>query len=221
MLGVISSCEDCEDCAPVVTQPSLRAVFINQDSLMELNDSIDSIDISLNTTDSLLSETNSTINQFIDSLFNVEAGIDTGNTALEGIRDILADTIEVLELQSNEYQNQIDSYESKKKELNSIIRVINSGNVWIREITNLLTEASVTYEDSSTLWSLPVDLNQDSVKYQIRIDRQDYQVSIRYSRDQDVNVRRQVILSIENIEISNYVGFDTVTVDEKTLTLYF
>lgn len=221
-LLLLEACGDeCEDCEPAVVQPSIAALFINQDSLMTLNVQIDSLDSIIGLNQELLSETNAFINILVDSLTRLENGLDTGNTDLEDLVIRVEDQIDSSQTKTIEFDETIALLEEDVQDLGSIVTLIESGNILVSRMTNLDNQVVVNYEDSSTQWSFPVDLNVDLVRYEVVINENSYDVSIGYEREQDVNFRREVILRINNIEIINYSGFDTVTLNEKKLTLYF
>ena len=104
-LGFLS-CQDCTDCGPAENEPYVSFRFFNIDSLTKVEDTL------------LILE---------DSLDKVIEGIDTGNTDLDTIRQVL--------------EEEIDLYDQ-------VYTDIKNGKVKIDEVTGPNGEGPIYFQDS-------------------------------------------------------------------------
>jgi len=162
-LGFLS-CQDCNDCGPAENEPYVSFRFFNIDSLIKVEDTL------------LVLE---------DSLDKVIEGIDTGNTELDTIRQVL--------------EEEIDLY-------NQVYTDIKDGKVKIDEVTGPNGEGPIYFRDSTTndtltIFPFPLDMNYDSCSYIIQMAGMTDEVGLIYSHELDY-VSERIIMRIYDLEVS-------------------
>jgi len=162
-LGILS-CQECGDCGPAENEPYVSFRFFNIDSLIKVEDTL------------LVLE---------DSLDKVIEGIDTGNTELDTVRQVL--------------EEEIDLY-------NQVHADIMDGKIKIDEVTGPNGEGPIYFRDSLTNDSLtvfpfPLDMNYDSCSFIIKIDQMSDEVGVQYVRELDYASER-IIVRIYELEVT-------------------
>jgi hypothetical protein len=162
-LGILS-CQDCNDCGPAENEPYVSFRFFNIDSLNKVEDTLAVLE---------------------DSLDKVIDGIDTGNTDLDTIRQVL--------------EEQIDLY-------NEVHADIKDGKVKIDEVTGSNGEGPIYFRDSLTndtltIFPFPLDMNYDSCSYIIKMADMTDEVGVNYTRELDYASER-IIVRIYELEVS-------------------
>ncbi len=215
--GLMYSCDPCSDCGePLLYEPVVKMKFINADSLIILNDTIEI------TTDSITS-----MNENKDSLTNK---IKAWNKLLASLRDSIAngkvdyisDTIR-LDDSLNLAQPQVTLldtaifYTSELQDSLSDLRtVILSGKVRLDQVTILENGYSTTYSERATVYSMPL-IMQDANLTSFRIDLKGKSdtISFSYTTELYVGVERRIEILAYNIDTVNYT-YDSLLFECET-----
>jgi len=217
-----SSCDgnDCEEDAKIL-QPVSFYVFINNDSLA-FHDSVKvELDSRLDSLENKNSEFQDSVFFLLDSLNALNTGIDSGNTSLIPLREEVEQTIISLNSITDQLEEDISETNINIRSNNSVISIINSGKILVSEIKNLNNDRSLFYEDSIQVYTLPYEMNGNSIDYEFIIDQKSYALSLIYILRETLNERNEFRLAIDSIEINSIQNFDSVTYDENTFTCYF
>jgi len=157
------SCQECADCGPAENEPYVSFRFFNIDSLTKVEDTL------------LVLE---------DSLDKVIEGIDTGNTELDTIRQVL--------------ERDIDLY-------NQVYTDIKNGKVKIDEVTGPNGEGPIYFRDSTTndtltIFPFPLDMNYDSCSYIIKMAGMIDEVGLKYTSELE-HASERIIVRIYDLEV--------------------
>lgn len=225
-------CDPCDDCGePLVYDPTVKVVFINQDSLNQLtllvNDNKDSI-AALKVLKSSLTDS---INTLDDSLEVLQELIEGGENGYQSTFDQLSqiyDSLDVVSDSATSYSSQLTAI---NKELNSTISVISGGKVQLDQVILLNNGTVLTYEDTMSSFYLPLLLGTvgefTETNYEITIVDTVLVLDFSYHTYETVNEARVARVRARNLEVINS---DTVNVncktdecisDETTVTVYF
>ncbi|GAA0894819.1 hypothetical protein GCM10009122_45010 [Fulvivirga kasyanovii] len=182
----------CEENEPEITgiEPFFRIKFINQDSISTLNDSIAIINAELEAiADSLV---------VIDTLENrdEDADFSENKEALNAYKKLLNED---------------------KTELNAIITLINSGKVQVTSVRAQNGIATLVYEDSLSLYRLPLNTNADFSRFIVTIDDQEYSLDAYYTREIREE-ERYVVIKAYDFNIPDYTQFDSLKISQRDST---
>lgn len=232
--GLIAiACDPCEDCGePFFYDPTVKFIFINQDSANALQDSMSYRSGLIRNIDSIRRIYTIDIDSLQDTLEVLSDSIDDGvpgyedDTAAIGVEiRRFEDSVSVL----NKTRSVIDSV---NKHRSNILKVINSGKLRVSKATILENGSSLPFEDSATIFPLPLLMEGGSTTYDIEIfgDDTTITISMNYKLQESVTESRvyQIIATqIQPKAISN----DTLSVvcknpencisNETTVTVYF
>jgi hypothetical protein len=228
---VLLACEPCAECGkPLLYDPIVSLKFINRDSLLNLNDSIDK------TTDSL-----SRMNDVQDSLEGKRTAWNTLLLALrdsidEGKTEYVDDTVKLDDslsqalLQLEQIDTALLKTNALKNFLEDILKVIESGNVKVDEITIVENNAVQEYADSATIYNLPLLMQGfDFTTYAIKLNGKTDSISFTYTTDLFVDEERRVEMQAFNIDTVSY-SYDSILFkcntnqcrsNEVLVTVYF
>ena len=178
---VLISCQE-EELKIENLSPSVRAKFVNADSLSQL--------------DSLIIDIDTLIAMNTDSAARLDTLIVNGDST-----DYSAN-FESLDDES-------DSLKSRRSFFNSVKTKINSGLLLVDRITGVGAEELTFDGDSLTRFNLPLDVNANFSEVFIEIEGILYTVSFTYQRDTVVS---EGVIRIEanNLNISTTTGFDSI-----------
>lgn len=218
---LFSSCEECQDCEPEISQPQINATFIHQSEWSNLQEDVSGLSSIAGLYNDSIRVSSSYFNFLDDSLNQVQVGIDTGNTSLEPLFTLLSDKLDSTELEISKFSEELDLLQDDISEIQSVQNTILNGNLLVSKITNQSNNQSITFSDSSSSWILPYDLNSNSITYEFIIDSEVFEALMTYEKEEDLNYRRQVILSISNLSIERFENFDSVNVNANQVTFYF
>ncbi|MEO9869515.1 hypothetical protein [Ekhidna sp.] len=223
---LIISCDPCDDCDSVTFEPTVSFIFINQDSIEAINDSL-----------SVIAEIDSSLSTNIDSLILLKDSLQIleDSIANGGMLDQQKIDIETL-IGSRQADSLLFAMKNAGTDtiipiLNSTVASINSGLILVSEIAIPGTGYSEVYEDSALVWSIPLSFDNAFAEYNVTIDGFTETIELLYDNVQTVDEQRNVLIRAENIEVINktYLEIDSVKsnctencVDgEATFTFYF
>lgn len=205
-------CNDCEECETTVSAPRTSFVFINQTSLDTLNTNLEAVDASLaelQANAAILNAANATLDSLLDSL---SARIARGMVELRDDSTATANKIVANNqtLATNtEAQTDLNT---ERTSIASTISTVESGDVLVDTVTNLLTGNSLVFTDSATVYLLPLDPNLTEISYGFSIASMEYDITVTYTTNTSQNARRNVVVGAESI---NYTAstFNEVQVE--------
>lgn len=177
---VFISCQD-QELEIENISPAVKATFINADSLQKLDLLIAGVNVQI-----------ATINdstELLDELIN------------NGDQTDYSENFESLD-------DQKDSLNSIKSDYNSVKTVINSGLLFVNQITGEGAEA-LTFEDSLTRYNLPLNVNTSFSELLVDIQGTIYSINFEYTRD-TIFTEGKIIIEAENLELTNATGFDSI-----------
>jgi len=228
---VVQSCDPCDDCGQSLEiNPSVDLIFINQDSLVQLELTIDNTNLIIDSLDQRQARFIDTISYWNDSINQVQIAIDSGSLELISyfeelnlLVDLFADTL----TRNREVLNEYDSIDAALSDVSS---EISSGLLKPKKITLVNNALVFEYEDSANFFTLPIVLKDNSTRYEIIIEDETFYLELTYETIEEINIERQVIVKATNI-IPTSDTFDSLTFDcnnrleclnnETDITLYF
>ncbi|MEQ9006882.1 MAG: hypothetical protein RLP12_03295, partial [Ekhidna sp.] len=163
----IASCDPCDDCDTVSFEPTISLIFINQDSVNSLDDSL--MVFAFN--DSALAVHVNALDTLRSRLVEVQNGLDTGNTSLQAEKDEILSLIPERQNDSTLYATLNQDSDSLTAVFNQTKSTINSGMLQVDQIEILGTQNILTYEDidSATSWSIPLAYDGEFTQYEVTI----------------------------------------------------
>lgn len=228
-LFLIASCDPCNDCDSVAFEPTVLLKFINQDSIKNIDDSlnvISQIDSSLKATISSLLKAKDSLNKINDSIAN-------GGTLSQekiAIESLISQSINDTSL----FATRNKGADSIRNILNQTKSTINTGRIVVDQIKILGTNTSFSYTDtdSAEQWSIPLAYDGTFSQYEISIDKKLKDViELSYENFTEVDEKRNVLIRAKNIRIVDkaYNEIDSIQsnceencIDGKTsFTIYF
>lgn len=225
---MLYACDPCEDCdQPVVFEPTIDLMFINADSLKQMNDSIDIAKANSSMLATLLIDLGDTLKFLGDSLTVIQDSIANGGS--------LEDELTSIEGAINDFTNNKTIATSDKKVQDSLTSVIseivillNSGKVPVHEIEFIETGDTLMYLDSAVNYTIPLSFDKSFTTYGITIDNFTYEIEVDYTIFEEVDEERNVLVRAKDIQIILPINsFDslqtceTCTDGEASFILYF
>jgi hypothetical protein len=227
MYIILIACQEDEE--NLLDEPKVKMILMNQDSLVQVNDTLQQISDSLSVLNDTLVYFRDSADVLQDTVLVLQDLIDAGQTQYQTAHDQLKGQLIFFQTEYNQF-NQYDSILSVSRTgWIGVASKITNGNALISSITNVQNGNSVYYEDSATLWRLPLSNNLDSVSLVLVIADESYDLDVTYQRDIMVDERNNVVFQASDIEVSS-AKFDSVTwncknedcIDyETTARLYF
>lgn len=224
---LIVSCDPCDDCDTVSFEPTVSLVFINQDSIENIDDSLAVFAFN----DSALTVHVNALDTLRDRLEEVQIGLDTGNTSLQEEKDEILSLIPERQTDSAFYATLNQDADSLAAIFNQTKSTINSGLLQLDQIEILGTGTVFTYEDSTTAWSIPLSYNAEFNQYEIAIAGVSDILELDYETFQELDEKRNVLIRAKNIEVISFTrnAIDSVRTncdetcqdDEASFTIYF
>ncbi|MEP0987276.1 hypothetical protein [Ekhidna sp.] len=219
---LIISCDPCDDCDSVSFEPTISLIFINQDSIQSIDDSL-----------AIISFNDSSLAANIDSLSILRDSLETINDSIQNGGDLNS---EKMALEDWIMSRQSDSLLFVIKNLgtdtitpilNQTKASINTGLLKVDQIEILGTSNVFSYEDSATTWSIPLSYNEDFNQYEITIAGVPRLIELSYSTFQELDQERNVLIRAKDIQVvtTTFDSFDNCEencVDGETIfTFYF
>lgn len=190
--------------------PTIRVQFINADTLVHLTDSLGKTTDSITSVSDTIAYFSDSLQILTDSLVILTDSIDLGRDEYVQARDELLVTqitfinaLVILE-ENNE------SLTSIKSKLSTTIADVNKGKLYIAGVTNLENDLSLSYSDSATDYFLPMSMNSDVSRLAIDIDNKSFEIELAYLREDFLDEKKRIRVSISNLEIVNH-DFDSVS----------
>ncbi|WP_258097698.1 hypothetical protein [Marinoscillum pacificum] len=225
-------CDPCEDCGePLVYDPSVKVVFINQDSINKVNVLVAFNDDSITKLTEWKSDLTDSINFLDDSLDALQILIDDGATEYQEAFDRITLFNDSLDVVRDSVTNYTSYVKAENTELKSLITLMNSGKVQLTSVVLLNNGTELIYEDTMATFSLPLLLGTvgeyAQSNYEITIIDTVFNLDFSYITYETVNEARVASVRARDLDILNS---DTVHVncattecisDETTVTVYF
>ncbi|WP_424964158.1 hypothetical protein [Ekhidna sp.] len=223
---LIVSCDPCDDCDSVSFEPTVSLIFINQDSIKNINDSLAVFVFN----DSALSANTDSLTILRDSLEIVKDSIANGGSLSEEQMN-LEQWISERQIDSTFYADLDQNADSLTSIFNQTKATINSGLIQLGKIEILGTGTVFTYEDSAEVWSIPLSYDAEFKQYEIQIAGITDILEVDYETFQEVDEERNVLIRAKNIEVISFTNnvIDSVLTNcdetcqdgEATFTIYF
>ncbi|WP_258105139.1 hypothetical protein [Marinoscillum sp. MHG1-6] len=230
-LSLLWKCEPCADCGePVVFDPFISLVFIDYDSLSDLDISL------LETNDSLLTLTTlrdslvDTIGVWNNLLIAYRDSIENGNS------DYVDDTVQ-LDSDISMATADLGEVDTARKYTNVYLTTlqtartgVNSGKILVDNIELIENQRDTSYFDSTKTYRLPLLMDSDFTSYKITILGESDTLSFSYEREISTNAQRKVRMRVRNIQLVDYTYQEAPVVDcesddcldnEVLVTVYF
>lgn len=192
------ACQEEEE--PTPRDPSVSIFFFNKDSLDQVSAIVDSLDAELVGYDTTIANLKSNADILADSLIAITDSIANGGSLEEERAQVIND-LDTL----NQYLSGIESEDStvnvRQTEWTGVATTINSGLVFVDKIENIKNDLSVFFEDSSTTWNLPLDMNANDIDLNITIADEVYRLSMSYERFTIADEKNKVTVRTKNFEI--------------------
>ncbi len=224
----IVSCDPCDDCDSVTFEPTVSFVFINQDSINNLDDSLAVFAFN----DSALVANIDSLDVLRDSLQVVSDSIENGGS-LNSQKMDLEQWISERQTDSLLFTNKNEDADSLTTVFNQIKSIINSGLMQVEQIEILGTSFVEVYDDidSATSWSIPLSFDKSFTQYEVTIADFTDIIELDYDVFQEVDEERNVLVRTENLRVIDkmYMEIDSVKsncdencIDGETVfTFYF
>lgn len=229
-LAISYGCDPCADCGePLRYDPTVKVIFINQDSAVALLSMIDDVNDSTKQYDSLSAYNTGVINDLKDSLIAIKILIDSGKTDHVDIQlefENLVDSLTTANDTIKSWNRRLARY---KTVLNTTLSNIRSGNLQIEKLELLENGAVLTYEDSIKSYNLPLLLAEQQTTFLITIDNKTYTLGFEYITYETIDDARRVYVEVANTDTTTHT-FDSLNIscrtsecisDETTVTAYF
>lgn len=196
--AAIWACE--EDIDPTINDPSVSIFFLNKDSLDVVNLITDSLTIELEAYDSIILALEDSADLLVDSLVTLTDSIANGGD-LKQDSTTVAENILKLNASLNIIEVEDSVVNASYKGWLSTATTINSGSVKIATIENNKNGQSISYEDSSTTWKLPLDMQADDIDVDITIADSVYNLVVSYSRTTAADEKNKVVIGTSDFNI--------------------
>ncbi len=191
--------------------------FLNQTKLAVVEDSIVKTDTLQNEINRTLDDLEDTFTDLSFDSVRLKIQIDSGDTSLIPEWEEVSEDLDSVRTDIDEYEYMDSVNRAHKKVLTSTETAINEGEVKILSITNRINGQSVSYEDSSAQWYLPLSMNEDNVYTRVEVEGDTTgNIDLVYEREITVNEFNNVIVEAYNVSLLGYTGFDTVFLDCET-----
>ena len=224
--SLLYACDSCENCGPLVFEPSVELIFINADSAKTLTDSITNnteLRTALNTESQTFEDTLGYFNTFLDSIRNEQRVNENPDSLfLNAQITLFTDSL-------NTNDSTVVVLDSLNGVMNPIVTTINSGLLNVSSITVQPSGNGLTLEeDSATSYSIPLSYDQSFDQYIIELAGESFELELTYEVYEEVDDDRRVRLRAEAIEVTSH-SFDSLiyecetncTDDNAVFTCYF
>ena len=192
LFAVLMACDPCPDCGePILKEPTVEMIFINQDSINLIDDSLAVFDFN----DSSLTANIDSLEVLTDSLQIVLDSIASG-----GMLDTEKSNLESL-IASRKGDSAFFAFRNKDADsLSSILQgtrsTINTGLMVVSELTILETGASITYSETDSMesWNFPLLFEATATSYEFVIAEERYGISLGYETFTEVDQQRNFLI---------------------------
>lgn len=229
---VVWGCDPCDECGePLVYDPTVKVVFINQDSINQLNVIVNDNKSTITELKARITELKTGIDSLDDNLDALQDSIEAGKTQYQSLFDrykFSQDSLIKIRSVVSKSNSELDSI---NKVLNTTISSMNNGNVQLTKVVLLNTGTELFYEDSMSRFSLPLLLGTvgeyTESNYEITIVDTVFNLDFSYVTYESIDEARVARVRARELTVLNN---DTVNVDncnnecisdETTVTVYF
>lgn len=200
-LGIFAGFMACEDdVEPTVSDPSVSIFFLNQDSLAKVTVITDSLGLEMEIYNDTISVLEDSADVLVDSLIVLTDTLANGGD-FEDDSIFIANKIVELNVGLDLIEEEDSVVNAQYSKWISVAEVINSGSVKVFSIENLKNGLAVYYEDSSTTWKLPLDMQADDIDVDITIDEIIYNLKLSYSRTTTADEKNKVVIKTSDFSI--------------------
>ncbi len=222
----IVSCRTSDDTSLSITsEPTIDLVFINTDSLNQLNDSTNAISVLNTGITASLTQISDTLTFLSDSLGKINTAIDMGEL-LETEKAAIESAIETYTNQESMLTREKAVNDSLVLVMNGVKSIINSGLVSVQDITIVENGNQQLFTDSASLYTVPLSFDKSFTQYALTISGNRYSFQVDYEIRQELDVRRNVRLKADNITVIDhtFLSFDDCEIctdGNATFTFHF
>ena len=204
----LSSCDPCPDCGePLVFEPTVEMIFINQDSINIITDSLGFFTFN----DSALSSNVFILDTLKSRLTEVQAGLDTAdNAALEQEKLEIEQLITLRTADSTLFASRNIDSDSLTDLLTTRRSSISSGFIRISSAEVLETERLLFSDTAEATWNFPLLFDGNQTSYDITLWDELFSVSIGYATSTEIGQERDVIIRASDIQVIETSGFDSL-----------
>lgn len=206
-----TSCDPCDNCGePLVFEPTVALVFINNDTLEKLTTVIEYVTDSLDRTETQETIAENELDSLEARLNVVNDSIENGNTSYEAEKDDLeelintyADSLVYYTLLADDIDSIADYFVAKRTDvLNGLLRVD----------TLFINDQYLTFSDSFEIYDAPLLMNEESfTQFEVVIGDFRGEVAFDYNLIESVDATREIKLRASDIFPVNYVAFDSIS----------
>ncbi|RED96189.1 hypothetical protein [Marinoscillum furvescens] len=230
-LLVAWACDPCDDCGePLVYDPKVKLVFINQDSAAHLEDSISRVTDSIDNNKLTLALLKDTSVFFADSLETIDSLVEAGETEYLDKQEALNHTIDSLDTSADSLSSWNRQLNTLKSDLNTIVKVISDGKVQLDEVILVEANKQVVFEDTLSSFGFPLLLADGPgvSSFEITLADEQYTIAFEYTTFEEMGADRILRVLATDVNVTNYTGFDSLKINcetclsnETTVTVYF
>lgn len=231
-LVLATACDPCADCGkPITSNPGVEMVFINLDSLNTLNGLIATNQGEIKLRDNIILANSDSLSKLTDAINALEEQINAGNTALQAEKESYEQSFESLKANNTTVSDRRDSIRTVNTRYSAITKLIQSGSVQITNVTNRETGTVLTFTDSMTSFSLPLQITGGNTSYDLSIAGTTYSIGFEYELLETINEQRMALILARNIDtIAMSSSFDSLSIqcatseclsNETTVYAYF
>ena len=190
-------------------EPTVSFVFINQDSIKQLNDSLDVFAFN----DSILNLTINSLNELRNRLDSVNTAIINGSLLFQEKQD-LEEWIDLRQADSLFYALLNEDADSLTTVFNATKATINSGLIQVNQIEIIGENFVDTFEevDRATSWKVPLSFRDDFNQYEVSFDAFSEIIELSYDVKEELDEDRNILIRAENIQVveRTYARIDSV-----------
>lgn len=206
-LSIALSCS--EDDEVFFNEPNIDVQFFNIDSLVKVDDSLKVITDSILVLTDSLKIWNDSILVLNDTITNLTILIGQGQTDLEMNKNLFESYLTILSTNVVVYDKLDSTLDSHNTILSGTKSDIESGKIELSSIENIENGNVVFYEDSATLYSLPLSMTTDFSSYRLTIDNRTYELELDYKRVKEENDLSKIVVVAFDIAVKRHT-FDSL-----------
>ena len=211
IITICSSCDPCDECGmPLVFDPTVELVFINNDTLQGLDKEIASVTETLSTQELKEADAEDKLDSLENRLIEVNELIENGDNSYEEERDDLEDLI-------IDYTDSLDYYALIIHELDSIQdhwvdfrQEVRDG--LIKVDTLYVNNQYITYDDSAKSYHAPLLMTEEAfTQFETVIGKYRGEISFEYILEESVDETREIKLRARDITPHDYHQYDSIS----------
>ncbi|MBC6400157.1 MAG: hypothetical protein GDA42_04590 [Ekhidna sp.] len=222
LLLLITSCDPCSDCGePFISEPTVKMIFINQDSIRSLDLAINSFE----SLDAKFTLVKANLAELRNSLRQIQESLDIGSDEYQDEKESLLKRIKQKQQDSLFYETQ--EIASKTSVLNTTKSIINSGLILVNQISIPEIDSIITYSDSAASWNFPLSFENKFSIYEVLIHDERFTIELDYETFAGADEDRNIRIRARNIQVID-ASFDSLNICEQncidgeaSFTFYF